>query len=94
MMEHEAAARGNRSRASEKGNLGPMHLTLLAKWIASGGSGCPSVYATDDPKVMVIQGNVLDSETRANLQQVLDGEDAVAIPTETILRAAKLIEGR
>jgi hypothetical protein len=58
----------------------------------SGGSGCPSVYATEDPDTLVIQGNVLDPETRGNLQQVLDGEDAVAIPTETILRAARIIQ--
>lgn len=71
-----------------------MILTLLAKWIHSGGSGCPSVYATDDPEMLVIQGNTLDADTRARLQQVLDGEDAVAIPTETILRAARMIQDR
>jgi len=69
-----------------------MPLTLITKWIRSGGSGCPSVYATDDPEMLVIQGNVLDKATRDDLQQVLAGEDAVAIPTETILRAAKMIE--
>lgn len=71
-----------------------MNLFLLTKWIVSGSSGCPSVYETDDPETLVIQGNVLDAETRSNLAQVLDGEDAVAIPTETILRAAKMIEDR
>ncbi len=69
-----------------------MSLTLIAKWVASGGSGCPSVYATDDPEVLVVQGNVLDAATRDDLQQVLRGEDAVSIPKETILRAAKLIQ--
>jgi hypothetical protein len=69
-----------------------MPLTLITKWMHSGGSGCPSVYATDDPEMLVIQGNVLDMATRNDLQQVLEGEDAVAIPTETILRAAKMIQ--
>jgi hypothetical protein len=71
-----------------------MRLTRIATWISSGGSGCPSVYTTDDPDTLVIQGNVLDDDTRDNLEQVLVGEDAVAIPTETILRAAKMIEER
>lgn len=71
-----------------------MELELIAKWILSGGSGCPSVYATDDPNTLVIQGNALDDATRGNLANVLDGEDAVTIPTETILRAAKLIQER
>lgn len=71
-----------------------MNLELIAKWVVSGSSGCPSVYATDDPDILVVQGTTLDAETRANLHQVLDGEDAVAIPKETILRAARLIEER
>lgn len=71
-----------------------MELLLLAKWIGSGGSGCPSVYATDDPEKVVVQGNVLDATTRGNLANVLVDEDAVVIPTETILRAAKMIEAR
>lgn len=69
-----------------------MQLTLIAKWVGSGGSGCPSVYTTDDPETVVVQGNVLDPATRDNLQHVLDGEDAITIPTETILRAARMIE--
>lgn len=71
-----------------------MTLELIAKWIYSGGSGCPSVYATEDPDILVIQGDVIDTETRGHLADVLEGEDAVAIPTETILRAAKLIRER
>lgn len=71
-----------------------MHLSLMVKWIASGGSGCPSVYATEDPEVLVIQGGTLDAHTRANLENVLDGEDAVTLPKETLLRAAKMLEGQ
>ena len=69
-----------------------MKLTRIAKSAVSGNSGCPAVYTTDDPDTVVIQGNILDAESRGNLQQVLDDEDAVSIPTETILRAAKMIE--
>lgn len=71
-----------------------MELELLAKWANSGGNGCPSVYATEDSESLVIHGNVLDETTRGNLHNVLDGEDAIIIPTETILRAARLIEAR
>jgi hypothetical protein len=71
-----------------------MELSLITKWSNSGGSGCPSVYSTDDPNTLVIQGNTLDGDTRSNLQQVLDGEDAITVPTETILRAAKMIQDR
>ena len=71
-----------------------MQIELLTKWINSGSSGCPSVYTTDDPETLVIQGNVLDGPTRGRLVDHLDGEDAVAIPTETILRAADMIRSR
>jgi hypothetical protein len=71
-----------------------MRIKLVAKWANSGSSGCPSVYTTDDPEVLVIQGNVLDEATRGGLVNHLDGEDAVTIPTETILRAADMIRGR
>lgn len=71
-----------------------MEIDLLVKWIWSGSSGCPSVYATDDPETLVIQGNVLDSDTRGRLVDHLEGEDAVSIPTETILRAADMIRSR
>ncbi|MGL5824635.1 MAG: hypothetical protein ACRCYU_07340 [Nocardioides sp.] len=71
-----------------------MQITLLTKWSSSGSSGCPSVYTTDDPETLVIQGNVLDRPTRSGLVNELDGEDAVSIPTETILRAADMIRAR
>ena len=72
----------------------PMQINLLVKWIGSGSSGCPSVYTTDDPETLVIQGNILDRDTQGRLVNHLDGEDAVFIPTETILRAADMIRGR
>ena len=71
-----------------------MELQLLTKWINSGSSGCPSVYTTEDPDTLVIQGNVLDARTRGDLVDELPGEDAISIPTETILRAADMIRSR
>lgn len=71
-----------------------MQLQLVTKWSGSGSSGCPSVYSTDDPEVLVVQGNLLDAETRSRLVDHLEGEDAVSIPAETILRAAEMIRAR
>jgi len=69
-------------------------LHLLTKWTGSGSSGCPSVYETDDPETLLIQGNVVSGATRSRLLNELEGEDAVSIPTETILRAADMIRAR
>lgn len=71
-----------------------MQLHLVTKWSGSGSSGCPSVYTTDDPDLLVVQGHQLDAETRSRLVDHLDGEDAVSIPAETILRAAEMIRAR
>ncbi len=70
-----------------------LDLHLLTKWVLSGSSGCPSVYTTGDPETLVIQGNLLDDATRRRLVDHLPGEDAISIPTETILRAADMIRG-
>lgn len=51
---------------------------------------CPAVYATDRPASMVAQGKFLDAATAAELQAVGADETAVALPTETVLRAAAL----
>lgn len=68
-----------------------MKITRLVKWGGSGNDGCPSVYTTEDPDMLLVQGNILDGDTRANLVQVRDGEDAVLVPRETVLRAAKML---
>ncbi|WP_406034015.1 hypothetical protein OG801_04655 [Nocardioides sp. NBC_00163] len=50
---------------------------------------------TDDPGILVVQGNRLDAATRAELGGTLpDHEDAVSIPADVILRAAWIIEGQ
>jgi hypothetical protein len=95
-MKSQSHAGDRRPAVDDRRTKGPttVQLTLIAKWFMSGGSGCPSVYATDDPGLLVVQGNVLDPDTRNNLRNVLDDEDAVAIPTETILRAARMIQNQ
>lgn len=68
-----------------------MKLTRLVKDNNSGKNGCPAVYTADDPATLVVQGKILDGDTEANLIQMADDELAVAIPKETILRAAAMI---
>lgn len=63
-----------------------MKLTLLAKDDTSGREGCPSIYFAEDGS-LVVQGDLLDSATEANLLHVLPGEGAVRIKAE-ILREA------
>lgn len=63
-----------------------MDLHLLAKDLNSGFEGCPSVYQASNGK-LVIQGDLLDAATQANLLNFLPGEGAVEIDVE-IVRAA------
>lgn len=67
-----------------------MKLRKLAKDSSSRRVGCPAVYvAEDDPAVMVVQGKLLDSETTAELQDMLTDDTAVRIPAETMVRAVE-----
>jgi hypothetical protein len=70
-----------------------MQIRRPTKWAGSGSSGCPSVYTTADPEVFVIQGNLIDADARSRLVNPLEGEDAIAIPAEMILRAADMLRG-
>lgn len=63
-----------------------MRLTLLAKDAESGKAGCKSVYLAENGK-LVIQGDLLDEATNANLVNLLAGEGAVEIDVD-IVRAA------
>ncbi|MDQ2708667.1 MAG: hypothetical protein M3Z25_13955 [Actinomycetota bacterium] len=68
-----------------------MKLTRLCKSAESGTrEDCPAMYVADDPTVMVGQGTKLDPDTAAELLDRAVDEDGVAIPTETVLRAAGL----
>jgi hypothetical protein len=67
----------------------------LRRLCKSGESGareeCPAVYLGESPTASVAQGPLLDADEMAELQQLGEGEGAVRLPTETLLRAAALI---
>ncbi len=63
-----------------------MKLTLLAKDTGSGKAGCKSVYLAENGK-LVIQADLIDEATKANLLNLLAGEGAVEIDVD-IVRAA------
>lgn len=71
-----------------------MALTRIAVSNGCNGGNCPSVHTTDDPAVVVVQGIKLEDATRTELVGMPDHEDAVTMPAEVILRAARVLEGR
>lgn len=65
-----------------------MRLRWLWKDRDSGVTGCPALYATDGG--YVVQGIKLDDETRAQLRQLADGEDAVFVPANVLDRLREI----
>jgi hypothetical protein len=67
----------------------------LRRICKSGDSGeygeCPAVYLEKPPATTVAQGPLLTPEEMTELQELGEGEGAVRLPTETLLRAAALI---
>jgi hypothetical protein len=63
-----------------------MKLRKLYKDQSSGGEGCPTVYLADSGE-LVVQGDLLDSATQGELENVLPGEGAVRISADVILGA-------
>jgi TolB-like protein len=61
-----------------------MQLRFLWKDGNSGGGGCLAVYEAEGG--YVLQGKVLDAETRAQLRQLAGDEDAVFVPANVIDR--------
>jgi hypothetical protein len=61
-----------------------MKLTFMWKDNGSGGGGCPALYEVDGG--YVVQGVQLDDETRAQLRQLADSEDAVFVPANVLDR--------
>jgi hypothetical protein len=59
-------------------------LKFLWKDTGSGGGGCPALYETEGG--YVVQGLALDAESRAQLQQLADGEIAVFVPANVLDR--------
>lgn len=48
--------------------------------------GCPALYSTDEPARLIGQGKLPTPEETSELVEMLDGETAVVIPTETVFR--------
>lgn len=65
-----------------------MHLEKLAKDADSNPSGCQTVYLAEDGRFGV-QGDMLDEDTHANLENVLPGEGAVLIKPEIVIEAVR-----
>lgn len=65
-----------------------MDIEFMWKDSNSGGGGCPALYRA--PGGFVVQGKRLDSETRAQLRQLLDDEDAVYVPDNVLDRLKDL----
>lgn len=63
-----------------------MKLAKLYKDPASGNGGCPTVYLAEDGS-LVVQGQVVNADTHANLENPLDGETAVHIDPQIVLGA-------
>ncbi|MGH3851952.1 MAG: hypothetical protein ACRDR6_00315 [Pseudonocardiaceae bacterium] len=63
-----------------------MRLEKLAKDVASNPDGCQTVYLAEDGR-LGIQGDLVDADTQANLENLLPGEGAVFIKPEIVLEA-------
>lgn len=59
-----------------------MQINFLWKTDSSAGGGCPALYAA--PGGYVVQGVKLDAATRDQLRDLLDGEDAVFVPSDVL----------
>jgi hypothetical protein len=65
-----------------------MKIQFLWKDTGSGGGGCPAIYKA--PGGYVVQGKNLDAETRAQLRQLADDEDAIFVPANVLDRLQDL----
>lgn len=63
-----------------------MEIKFLWKDVNSGGGGCPAIY--EAPGGFVVQGKLLDSETRDQLRDLADDEDAIFVPANVLSRLA------
>jgi hypothetical protein len=68
-----------------------MRLERLAKDPGSGNFGCPSIYLAEDGG-FVVQGNLVDADTHAGLENLLPGEGAVHIRREVVEEALRRLE--
>ena len=61
-----------------------MKINFMWKDVNSGGGGCPAIY--DAPGGYVVQGKLLDDETRAQLRNLASDEDAIFVPANVLDR--------
>lgn len=59
-----------------------MQIEFMWKTDSSAVENCPALYRA--PGGYVVQGKVLDAETRAALRQLAGDEDAVFVPADVI----------
>lgn len=73
-----------------------MALERLCKWSGSmEDDDCPAVYLDhDNPSMVVCQGPLLEDEAAAELMNRAPHEGGVALPSETLLRAAGIFLAR
>lgn len=65
-----------------------MDIRYMWKDISSGAGDCPAIY--EAPNGYVVQGVKLDDETRAQLRNLADSEDAVFVPANVLDRLRDL----
>jgi hypothetical protein len=70
-----------------------MQIEKLAKDSDSNPGGCQTVYLTEDGRFGV-QGDLVDSDTHANLENMLPGEGAVFIKAEIVIEAVRRYQER
>lgn len=70
-----------------------MRLQRLAKDDESGNFGCPTVYLAEDGE-FVVQGGLVDADTRGRLENLLPGEGAVRIKRAVVEAALRALNGR
>jgi hypothetical protein len=65
-----------------------MRIEKLAKDPRSNPDGCQAVYLAEDGRFGV-QGDLVDADTHANLENLLPGEGAVLIKPEIVIEAVR-----
>lgn len=66
-----------------------MQITYMWKDTNSAQGDCPAIYQA--PGGYVVQGVTLDVETRAQLRNLTDSEDAVYVPANVLDRLREIV---
>jgi hypothetical protein len=67
-----------------------MKIQFIRKWRDSTVGNCPAIYRAENGNY-VIQGWMIDEDTRARLRDLADNETAVEVPADVI---AGIVEAR